>query len=81
MTSAEINRDARSRAVRTFVQGLAFDVVVAVVLFALPVVTGLNGLDGIEWGVICFSLVKTIILAGLSYTARVLGLGQATLPE
>lgn len=62
--------DARNRALRTFVQGLATDVLAAVVLLLLPIVTAAEGWGDFEWNIIGFLLAKTVVVTGLSYVMR-----------
>ncbi len=62
--------DARNRAVRTLVQNLGVDVGVAVVALLLPVVTSAESLDDVQWGLIAFSVAKTIVVTIFSYVMR-----------
>lgn len=70
--------DARNRAVRTFVQGLAFDVIASVVVFVFPLVSDADSFADFDWQVILFLLVKTVLVSVLSYTMRVLKLSPNT---
>lgn len=62
--------DARNRALRTFVQGLATDVLAALVLLLLPVVTAAEGWGDFEWSVLGFLVAKTVVVTALSYVMR-----------
>ena len=70
MSTARTNADARNRALRTFFQGLAADVLAAVVLVLLPTFTNANGWGDFEWGVLGFLLAKTAVVTALSYLMR-----------
>lgn len=69
MTTALTN-DARNRALRTFLQGLATDVAAALVLLLLPVFTSANGWGDFEWQVLGFLATKTVAVTVLSYVMR-----------
>lgn len=70
MTDLLRTNDARNRALRTFVQGLASDVIAAVVLLVLPVFTSATGWQNIDWKILSFLIAKTIVVTGLSYVMR-----------
>lgn len=63
-----ITADARNRALRTFLQGLAFDVVAALAAVVVEVVT--EAPAGIPWAVLGLSLVKTLIVTAAAYVMR-----------
>ncbi|UIU47050.1 hypothetical protein [Microcystis phage MinS1] len=63
--------DARNRALRTAMQNLALDVLAALVLVVLPIVTAADGWDDVEWSVLGFLLAKTAAVTALSYAMRV----------
>lgn len=67
---ALLTADAQNRALRTFLQGLATDVVAAVIMLLLPVLTHANGWGDFEWSVMGFLLLKTILVTGMSYAMR-----------
>lgn len=69
MTTLRTN-DARNRAVRTFLQGLATDVLAALVLLLLPVFTSANGWGDFEWQVLGFLTAKTVAVTVMSYVMR-----------
>lgn len=65
-----LTNDARNRALRTFLQGLASDVAAAVILLVLPVFTDATGWQDIDWKVMGFLLAKTALVTALSYVMR-----------
>lgn len=75
---ARSSLDARNRAVRTFVQNLLIDVLVAIVLFLWPLVSSAQSLADFDWPVLIFSFVKTIIATIVAYLMRVLGVSPQT---
>lgn len=77
-SSAGTPTDARNRAVRTFVQGLATDVLVAVVLLLWPAISDAKSLDDFNWSILWFSLGKTVVITGISYVMRALGVSPQT---
>jgi hypothetical protein len=72
--------DAKNRGWRTLLWGLASDVLVVILLFLLPVFSS-DAFDWstTDWKVLGFSLAKTVVVAALSYIARVLGLSARTI--
>lgn len=70
MSDYQLARDARNRALRTFVQNLAVDVGVAVVLILLPLVQDANSFGDFEWNLIVFSVAKTVVLTVFSFVMR-----------
>jgi len=64
---AELGADARNRAARTFVQGLAIDLALAVAVTVYAVV---SSPDPIVWGVLGASLARSVLQAGASYVMR-----------
>lgn len=73
-------RDARNRALRVFVYGLLTDVSLAVLLFLLPIF-GSSSTDWstLDWRVIGLSLIKTVVMAILSFLARRFKISPRTL--
>lgn len=69
MTATKV-ADARNRAWRTLVQGLAFDVAAAVVLVVFTAVSKANDWSQLEWSLIGFAVSKSAIVAALSYLMR-----------
>ena len=70
MTTRAVRRDARNRALRTFLQGLAADVTAALVMMLLPLISAANGWGDFEWQILGFLVAKTIAVSGLSYLMR-----------
>lgn len=68
--STEQTRDARNRAWRTLLQGLAFDVLAAIVLVVFTAVSKANAWGDLEWSLIAFTLFKSAMVSGLSYLMR-----------
>lgn len=62
--------DARNRAVRSFLQGLGFAVLTAVVMVLYPVFTSAHGWGDFDWSLLAFSLVQAVGTAVLSYLMR-----------
>lgn len=62
--------DARQRATRTLVQGLAFDIAAAVILVVFTAWSKANAWGDLEWTVLAFSVAKSAIVSGLSYLMR-----------
>lgn len=65
-----VNIDARNRALRAFLQNIAFDIGAALVLVLLPVFSAANGWGDFEWALLGFTLVKTVVVTALSYLMR-----------
>lgn len=65
-----LNRDARNRALRTFMTGLGVDVTVAVALVLLTFVGPLGGWGEVQWSLLSFSLAKSVTQAGASFVLR-----------
>ena len=70
MTTPALTTDARNRALRTFLQGLASDVLAAVILLVLPVFTNAQGWQDVDWKILGFLLAKTVVVTALSYVMR-----------
>lgn len=70
MTTTQRTVDAKNRALRTFAQGLAADVLAAVILLVLPVFSNAQGWQDIDWKVLGFLLAKTVVVTGLSFVMR-----------
>lgn len=64
--AADAETDARSRALRTFVQGLGLDVVVAAALAVSDSVQA----TGFDWRLLGLAVAKTIVTTAVSYVAR-----------
>lgn len=76
--SSVTQADARLRALRTFIQGLLFDLLVAAVVFLYPVVTNATTLGEVQWAVVGTSLLKTVAITILSYLMRALKIAPST---
>jgi hypothetical protein len=61
--------DARTRALRTLLQNLVIDVLLAIILVLMPVVQGSGSID---WRLLLASLLKTAFATVLSYGQRYL---------
>lgn len=62
--------DAKNRSWRTFVQGLAIDVVIALIALA-GTLTHVEGLNQLGWITIAALVVKTLIQAAMAYVMRI----------
>lgn len=65
-----IQKDARNRAIRTFLQGLAVDVAAALALVVFPVFNNAQSFNEVDWKVLAFLLTKTAAISALSYLMR-----------
>lgn len=65
-----VKADARNRAVRTLLQGLAFDVAAAVVIVLYTAFSNAESWGDIQWALLGFTLAKTFTVSGLSYLMR-----------
>lgn len=65
-TPAQLARDARNRAVRTFAQGLALDVLAAVALLVLDAL----GAGAVDWRLLLLSLGRTVAQTVAAYVMR-----------
>ena len=70
MSTTTLTADARNRALRTFLQGLAIDLLAALGAYLLPIVTSWNAPDDIQWKVLAFGLGKTALSTVASYVMR-----------
>lgn len=66
--SARLAADARNRALRSFLQGLAIDLAVAVAALALTLTSSTDAWQG--WAAVGISLVRTVVQAAASYVMR-----------
>jgi hypothetical protein len=62
--------DGRNRALRTFLVGLATDVLAAVVLLLAPIVSSAQSWGDFQWSVMGFMLAKTAVSTAFSYLLR-----------
>lgn len=65
-----VQSDARNRAFRTLLQGLAFDVAAAIVIVLYTAFSNASGWSDIQWALLGFTLAKTFVVSGLSYLMR-----------
>ena len=71
VTNTEVlSADARNRALRTFLQNIGIDVLVAVVAILIPFFQDANSFGELEWKIILFSLAKTIALTVFAFIMR-----------
>lgn len=62
--------DASNRAVRSFIQGLAIDVAVAVAMWAVTVVNDAAEWGDVQWAIVGFTLAKTLVQSVAAYVMR-----------
>jgi len=62
--------DAKNRAVRTFLQGLAIDLALALAMLLFTVFIEANSWGDIEWYTLAFSFAKTIVTTAASFVMR-----------
>jgi hypothetical protein len=62
--------DAKNRALRTFVVGLAIDVAVAVSVVLITIFADVGSWGEIQWAIIGFTLLKTVLTTIASYILR-----------
>lgn len=65
-----LTNDARNRALRTFLQGIGYAILAAVVMVLLPVFTDAHGWNDFDWSLIGFSLAQAVGTAVLSFFMR-----------
>lgn len=65
-----LDAQARSRAWRTLVQNLAFDVGAAVVLVLYTAFVSATSWGDVQWSLLAFTIVKTVVVTGLSYLMK-----------
>lgn len=70
MTSPALAHDARNRALRVFLWGLAYTVGTAVVLVLGPVFSSAQGFDDIDWTRVLWTLVQAVVVAVIAYLGR-----------
>lgn len=69
-TTPTTRRDARTRALRTAAQGLAFSVLAALVIALLTAVTTATSWSELAAALVAFSFFQSIAVAGLSWLMR-----------
>lgn len=70
MASSLLAADARNRALRTFLVGLATDILAAVILLLTPLITAANSWSDLDWKLMGFMLAKTLVATLFSYLLR-----------
>ena len=65
-----LKADARNRTLRTFVQGLAIDVGVALAIILYNVFDNSNSWSAMDWAAIGFSLARTFVQSAAAYVMR-----------
>lgn len=65
-----VQSDARNRAFRTLLQGLAFDVAAALCIVLYTAFSNASGWGDVQWALLGFTLAKTFVVSGLSYLMR-----------
>lgn len=65
-----VENDARNRAFRTLLQGLAFDVAAALCIVLYTAFSNASGWGDVQWALLGFTLAKTFVVSGLSYLMR-----------
>ena len=66
----QLRRDARNRALRSFLQGLAIDLAVAIALVLSAAFGDANGWSDFEWQLLGFTAAKTVVQTGTAYLMR-----------
>lgn len=61
---------AKSRGLRTLLQGLAFDILLGLSLVVLPILGDLDLSRGAEWAILGGSIAKSCITSAFSYIMR-----------
>lgn len=62
--------DAKNRSVRTFLQGLGIDVAVSLALLITTLLATNNDWGSIEWAIVSYSFVKTLLQTVAAYVMR-----------
>ena len=65
-----LNQDAKNRALRTFLQGLGIDILVAIAVWAVSVFATAGGWGDIQWVIVSFTLAKTVVQSVAAYIMR-----------
>jgi len=65
-----VQHDARNRALRSLMQGLAFDVAAAIVLVMFTAFSAAQSWGDLQWALIGFTVTKSAMVSGLSYLMR-----------
>jgi len=62
--------DAKNRSLRSFIQGIGFDILAAIALVLFNALSDANDWSQLDWTVIGFLLVKSVGVAAASYVMR-----------
>src|SRR5690606_33906924 len=65
-----LQKDATNRAFRTFIQGFFYDLVAAIAVWVIPLISGIETWDDFEWTFIGLMLLKTVVVTFISYFMR-----------
>lgn len=65
-----LNDDAKNRALRTLLQQLGIDVLLAVVLLLAPLLQKANDFGDFEWKAIAFLVTKTVLATLFAWVMR-----------
>ena len=68
MTTPAVKTDAKNRALRTFVQGVLIDLLIAIALTAHGILTAE---EGFSWTVLGMAVLKTVLTTLTSYVMRI----------
>jgi hypothetical protein len=65
-----LKKDAKNRSLRVFLEGLAYSVLVAVILVLAPVFKDSHDWGDIDWSRLGFALVQAAVMAVFAYVLR-----------
>jgi hypothetical protein len=65
-----LGADARNRAARTFLQGLAYTTGLALALVVYNAFQSANGWGGFDWDTLGFAATQAVVTAGFAYIMR-----------
>jgi hypothetical protein len=65
-----LTTDAKNRALRTFLQGLAVDVAISIAVVIITVFATADDWGDLQWTIIGFSLFKTVLTTIASFVMR-----------
>lgn len=65
-----LTEDANNRSLRTALQGLGIDILVAVALALGAAFTTANGWGEMEWIILSYSVAKSVVQAGVAWVMR-----------
>ena len=66
----QLRSDAKNRSLRTFVQGLAIDILVGAAVVLATLVGGWSSWGEVQWASLSFSLAKSVAQAVAAYIMR-----------